>query len=277
MPAVSRETWPAGVSSACRFGMRVLAVANQKGGVGKTTTTVNLGAALARRGHRTVVVDLDPQGNLTAALGLTLDEELSVYDALVDGEPLAAVIRETQTPDLLVCPSDPSLSGADLELASDETDPQRRASRLRECIAAYAGTEPAVSFVLLDCPPSLGLLTVNALVAADAVLVPMQCEYFSMQGLARLLDTVERVAAAWNPGLDVAGVLFNMVDRRTNLTRQVIEQVRREFGARVFASEIPRSVRLAEAPSYGVPLQSHDPRSPASGIYSELAAEVMAR
>ena len=257
--------------------MRVLAIANQKGGVGKTTTTVNLGAALAQRGHRTVVVDLDPQGNLTAALGLRLDEGLSVYDTLVDGEPLGAVVRTTSTSDLLACPSDPSLAGADLELAADEPDPKRRASRLRECLATYGVERPGVAFVLLDCPPSLGLLTVNALVAADAVLVPMQCEYFSMQGLARLLDTVERVAGSWNPDLELAGVLFNMVDRRTNLTRQVIEEVRREFGARVFQSEIPRSVRLAEAPSHGIPLQSHDPRSPAAGIYSELVSEVMAR
>lgn len=258
--------------------MRVLAVANQKGGVGKTTTTLNLGVALARGGRRTVVVDLDPQGNLTTSLGLTLDEDsFSIYDALVDREPLASVVVATSTESLFACPSDPSLAGADLELAGDEPDPRARASRLRSGLADYETAEPGTEFVLLDCPPSLGLLTVNALVAADAVLVPMQCEFFAMQGLSRLLDTVDRIAASWNPGLELAGVLFNMVDRRTNLARQVIEEVRRVLGAQVFAAEIPRSVRIAEAPSHAVPLHLHDPRARAVGIYSDLAREVVAR
>lgn len=258
--------------------MRVLAIANQKGGVGKTTTTVNLGAALAREGHRSVLVDLDPQANLTTSLDLSLSgERLSVYDVLVDREPFARTLLETGTPDLLACPSEPSLAGADLELAADEPDLRRRASRLRESLRAFAARDRSAAFVLIDCPPSLGLLTVNALVAADAVVVPMQSEFFAMDGLARLLETVRRIHLAWNPALELLGVCFTMVDRRTNLSRQVIAEVKRELGELVFHSEVPRSVRAAEAPSFGLPLHLYDPRGKASAAYSELAQEVLAR
>ena len=258
--------------------MKTLAIANQKGGVGKTTTTVNLGASLAERGHRSLVVDLDPQGNLTTSLDLKFDENhLSVYDAVVDGEPLRNIVRETATPDLAACPADPSLAGADLELSADEPDLARRAARLRACLRDYAEFDQRVEYILLDCPPSLGLLTVNALVAADAVIVPMQCEFFSMQGLSRLLSTMERIAGSWNPRLELCGVLFTMVDRRTNLTNQVIEEVRSRLGDRVFRSEVPRSVRLAESPSFGVPVGRHAPSSSGAAAYSALAGEVLAR
>lgn len=258
--------------------MRVLAVANQKGGVGKTTTTVNLGAALAEAGHRCLVVDLDPQGNLTTSLDLKIeDDSYSIYDAIVDGEPLARTVMDTGVENLTACPADPSLAGADLELAADEPDPQRRASRLRDRLTDYATTAPDTEFVLLDCPPSLGLLTVNALVAADAVLVPMQCEFFAMQGLSRLLNTVARIRESWNPTLELLGVVFTMVDRRTNLSQQVIAEVRRELPGQVLHSEVPRSVRLAEAPSFGLPVHLYDPRSRAVAAYSELAREVLAR
>ena len=258
--------------------MRVVAIANQKGGVGKTTTTVNLGAALAGEGHRSVLVDLDPQANLTTSLDLQLSgEQLSVYDVLVDREPFARTLMETGTPNLLACPSEPSLAGADLELAAEEPDLHRRASRLRRSLAAFAAHHPPAAFVLLDCPPSLGLLTVNALVAADAVLVPMQSEFFAMQGLARLLETVRRIRLAWNPALRVLGVCFTMVDRRTNLARQVIGEVKRELGPLVFRSEVPRSVRAAEAPSFGLPLHLYDPRGKAAAAYSQLAREVLER
>ena len=274
--------------------MKTLAIANQKGGVGKTTTTVNLGASLAERGHRCLLVDLDPQGNLTTSLDLQLDEnQLSIYDAIVDGEPLGNIIRETPTPNLLACPSDPSLAGADLELSAEEPDLHRRASRLRRSLEALGesarpterptdtptagqpGGDP--EYVLLDCPPSLGLLTVNALVAADAIIVPMQCEFFSMQGLSRLLSTMDRIAQAWNPRLELFGVLFTMVDRRTNLANQVMGEVRSKLGDRVFRSEVPRSVRLAESPSFGVPVLRHAPNSSGAAAYSALAGEVLAR
>ncbi len=256
--------------------MRVLAIANQKGGVGKTTTAVNLGASLAEQGRRCLLVDLDPQGNLTASLGASLPEDgFSTYDALVDREPLANTLLRTATPGLVVAPSDPSLAAADLALAEDESDPGKRASRLREALAQLAEDGPAFDFVLLDCPPSLGLLTVNALVAADRVLVPMPCEFFAMQGLARVLDTVGRVRDAWNPGLDVGGILFTMVDRRTRLAHEVIREVRERFGPRVLAAEIPRSVRIAEAPSFGTPVLAHDGRSAGSLAYRELARELL--
>lgn len=261
-----------------RFPMRVLAVANQKGGVGKTTTTVNLGAALAEHGRRCLVMDLDPQANLTANLDLGIPEDgYSTYDVIVDREPLAAAVLRTGTPDLLACPSDPSLAGVDLDLAAEEPDPGERASRLRRSLAEFTRADPAVRVVLLDCPPSLDLLTVNALVAADEVLVPMQCEFLAMQGLSRLLDTVDRIRGSWNPGLDPVRVFFTMVDRRTNLTRQVMAEVRRSLGARVLRAEIPRSVRVAEAPSFGLPLGRYDARSPAAAAYSELAREVISR
>lgn len=258
--------------------MRILAVVNQKGGVGKTTTTVNLGAALAMSGHRSLVVDLDPQSNLTTSLGLQIAEDgYSVYDVLVDREPLGRAVLDTELPNLIACPSDPSLAAADLQIAADDPDPERRALRLRGSLSDYTRDAPSTEFVLLDCPPSLGLLTVNALVAADAVVVPMQCEFFAMQGLSRLLDTVTRIGRSWNPGLELLGVLFTMVDRRTNLARDVIAEVRGKLGDRVFGTIVPRSVRAAEAPSYGVPLQIHDPRSRVAAAYADLAREVLSR
>lgn len=258
--------------------MRVFAVANQKGGVGKTTTAVNLGAALAEGGRRCLVVDLDPQASLTTNLDLRIPEDgYSAYDVIVDQEPLAAAVLETGTPGLVACPSDPSLAGVDLDLAAEEPDPEKRASRLRRSLAEFAREDPAIRQVLLDCPPSLDLLTVNALVAADEVLVPMQCEFLAMQGLSRLLDTVDRIRSSWNPRLDLIRVFFTMVDRRTNLTRQVMAEVRKKLGARVLRAEIPRSVRVAEAPSFGLPLGSYDARSPAAAAYSELAREVITR
>ena len=258
--------------------MRILAVVNQKGGVGKTTTTVNLGAALAISGHRCLVVDLDPQSNLTTSLGLQIAEDgYSIYDVLVDREPLGSAVVDADIPNLMACPSDPSLAAADLQIAADDPDPHHRALRLRNSLSDFARDEAGAEFVLLDCPPSLGLLTVNALVAASAVLVPMQCEFFAMQGLSRLLDTVSRIGRSWNPGLDLLGVLFTMVDRRTNLARDVIAEVRGKLGDRVFDSIVPRSVRAAEAPSYGLPLQLYDPRSRVAVAYADLAQEVLSR
>ena len=258
--------------------MRILAVVNQKGGVGKTTTTVNLGTALAIRGHRCLVVDLDPQSNLTTSLGLQIaDDGYSVYDVLVDQEPLVRAVVDTDIPNLIACPSDPSLAAADLQIAADDPDPHHRALRLRQSLADFAKDDGTVDFALLDCPPSLGLLTVNALVAARSVLVPMPSEFFAMQGLSRLLDTMAQIGHTWNPGLDLLGVLFTMVDRRTNLARDVIAEVRDRLGDRVFDTIVPRSVRAAEAPSYGLPLQVYDPRSKVAVAYADLAQEVLSR
>ena len=258
--------------------MRILAVTNQKGGVGKTSTTVNLGAALASAGHRSLVVDLDPQSNLTTSLGLEIGEDgYSIYDALVDGEPLARTVLETNIPNLIACPSDPSLASADLQIAADDPDRKSRALRLHRSLVEFARDDPTTDFALLDCPPSLGLLTVNALVAAESILVPMQCEFFAMQGLSRLLETVARIGDAWNPGLGLLGVVFTMVDRRTNLSRDVMAEVRSKLGDRVFRTIVPRSVRVAEAPSYGLPMQTYDPRSKATVAYSALAEEVLSR
>ncbi len=258
--------------------MRVLALANQKGGVGKTTTAVNLGAALALGGQRCLLMDLDPQGNLTASLGARLAEDgFSTYDTLVDREPIANTLAPTGVPGLEIAPSDPSLAAADLALAADESDPRARASRLRDALGTFAAADPGFDFVLLDCPPSLGLLTINALVAADGVLAPIPCEFFAMQGLARLCDTVRRIGEDWNPGLDITGILFTMVDRRTRLAHEVMQQVRERFGDRVLESEIPRSVRVAEAPSFGLPVLTHDRRSAAAQAFVALAREIRAR
>ena len=239
---------------------------------------MNLGAALAISGHRCLVVDLDPQSHLTISLGLQIAEDgYSIYDVLVDREPLGRAVVDTGIPNLIACPSDPSLAAADLQIAADDPDPHHRALRLRNSLSNVARDAAASEFVLLDCPPSLGLLTVNALVAASAVVVPMQCEFFAMQGLSRLLDTVNRIGRSWNPGLDLLGVLFTMVDRRTNLARDVIAEVRRKLGARVFDSTVPRSVRAAEAPSHGLPLHLYDPRSRVAVAYADLAQEVLGR
>ena len=200
----------------------MLAIVNQKGGVGKTTTAINLGASLAAEQRRCLLMDLDPQGNLTSSLGIGLAEDgFSTYDIVVDREPIANSLARSEVPGLALAPSDPSLAAADLALADEEPDPRARALRLRSALEEWEATDPGFDFVLLDCPPSLGLLTINALVAADGVLVPMQCEFFAMQGLARLLDTVRRIGEDWNPGLGLAGIIFTMVDRRTRLTQEV--------------------------------------------------------
>ncbi len=256
--------------------MRVLAVANQKGGVGKTTTAINLGASLVLEGKQCLLMDLDPQGNLTSSLGVRLAEDgFSTYDTLVDREPIANTMVPAGVPGLVIAPSDPSLAAADLALAADEPEPRARASRLREALEQLAATGSGFDFVLLDCPPSLGLLTINAMVAADGVLVPMPCEFFAMQGLARVLDTVRRIGGDWNPGLEITGILFTMVDRRTRLAHEVIQQVRKRFGDRVLESEIPRSIRVAEAPSFGRSIQAHDRRSAAASAYAALAREIL--
>jgi chromosome partitioning protein len=248
----------------------VLAVANQKGGVGKTTTAVNLGASIADAGYRTLLVDLDPQCNATVALGLPKDGAPSVYDCLSGELNLTAVAIPSGIDGLDVVPSTPDLAGANVELpriSGSETILRERLGRVRD----------RYLFTLLDCPPSLGPLTVNALVAADRVIVPVQTEYFALEGLAQLLDTLSLIQRELNPRLTVLGMILTMHDGRTRLARDVEREVREHFPSLVFDTVVPRNVRLGEAPSFGLPVLRHAPKSAGSAAYLKLAKEVAAR
>jgi chromosome partitioning protein len=250
---------------------QTIACTNQKGGVGKTTTVVNLATYLALLGDRVLVIDLDPQGNATSGFGIdraTL--EGSVYDALVDGRPLAELHVETAVPGLRLVPSSISLAGAEIELAG-ETGRERRLGR---AILAERGTW---DWILVDCPPSLGLLTVNALTGTDAVLIPIQCEYYALEGLTQLIATINLVRDHLNPGLAISGVVLTMFDARTNLSSEVANEVRRHLGDAVFRTVVPRSVRLSEAPSHGLPIALYRPDSKGADAYLALANELRTR
>jgi chromosome partitioning protein len=248
----------------------VYAIANQKGGVGKTTTAVNLAACVAEAGYETLLIDIDPQCNATIALGLGKDAPQTLYDVLIDHVPLREVVADTDIERLHIAPSGPDLAGATVEL------PRMTGSevRLRE---ALAGVRDQYAFTLLDCPPSLGPLTVNALVAADRVIVPVQAEYFALEGLAGLLDTLGLIQRELNPRLTVAGMLLTMYDGRTRLAQDVEREIREHFPELVFDTVIPRNVRLGEAPSFGKPVIHHDPHCAGADAYFELAKEVAAR
>ncbi len=255
---------------------RVFVVANQKGGVGKTTTAVNLAAGLAQHGLRVLVVDLDPQGNASTALGVDHRRgERSSYDVMVDAVPLAEVVQPSpDVPGLFVCAATIDLAGAEIELVSTVA----RENRLRKALAAYdlVGSEGVdrLDFVLIDCPPSLGLLTLNALVAAEEMLIPIQAEYYALEGVGQLLETVELVRANLNPGLRITSVLLTMYDSRTRLSAGVADEVRQHFGDLVLRTAIPRSVRLSEAPSYGQTVMTYEPASPGALSYLEAAREL---
>jgi chromosome partitioning protein len=249
---------------------RTVALANQKGGVGKTTTAINLGASLAACERSVLIIDLDPQGNATSGVGLTRNESSSVYPVLVGETDLRDVIRPTELPTLFIAPSSVDLVGAEMELS----DADEREYRLRNALQSVAGQ---FDYILIDSPPSLGLLTINGLTAADSLLVPLQCEYFALEGVSQLLNTVERVRESLNPRLEIEGIALTMYDDRMNLARQVAEEVRNHFGEKVYKTVIPRNVRLGEAPSFGKPIILYDIRSRGSEAYINLAKEFIAR
>jgi chromosome partitioning protein len=255
-------------------GPRVLVVANQKGGVGKTTTAINLGTALAAVGQSVLIIDLDPQGNASTGLGIPRHErKVSSYDVLISGVSLADAIVPTRIPGLNIVPATVDLSGAEMELVSES----RRNFRLRDALEVFAKENSSVSYVLIDCPPALGLLTVNAMAAAHAVVVPLQCEFFALEGLSQLLKTIERVRANLNPDLEIQGVILTMFDKRNNLSDEVAADVRAHLGDKVYQTIIPRNVRISEAPSHGLPALVYDLRCPGSQAYIKLAGELIQR
>ncbi len=248
---------------------KVIAIANQKGGVGKTTTAVNLSSCLAFKGKKVVIIDIDPQGNTTSGLGIdkkTIDK--SIYDVIINDEKIENALMNTVIDKLYICPSNIQLVGAEVELVSVIS----RETRMK---IAIEGIRDQYDFILIDCPPSLGLLTLNALTASDTILVPIQCEYYALEGLSQLMNTVKLVQRHLNPALDVEGVVLTMFDARTNLSLQVVEDVKKHFRNKVYRTVIPRNVRLSEAPSFGLPIILYDSKSKGAECYLDLAQEVI--
>jgi len=248
---------------------KVIAITNQKGGVGKTTTTINLGACLAGKGKKVLLIDIDPQGNTTSGVGVRKPSiKRCIYDVLVSGLPLDAIILPTEVDNLWIAPASIQLAGAEIELVPSMS----REEKLRQHMQ---GVRDEFDYILIDCPPSLGLLTVNALTTADSVLVPIQCEYYALEGLSQLVNTIKLVQRHLNKGLKLEGALLTMYDPRTNLAAQVVSEVKAYFGSQVYNTIIPRNVRLSEAPSHGKTILDYDPRSKGAETYMQLADEVL--
>lgn len=253
---------------------QIFSVSNQKGGVGKTTTAVNMGTALAAIGKRVLLIDLDPQGNASTGLGiLPQDRELTTFDLIIDGASLSDIAKETVVPNLLVAPGSADLSSVDMELLSDKN----RATKLRDIVRQQSEEFSAFDFVFIDCPPSLNLLTINAMVASDYVLVPLQAEFFALEGLSQLMLTIREVRSSLNPRLRIQGIILTMYDHRNNLAKQVEADVRENLGNLVYQTVVPRNVRLSEAPSHALPALIYDHKCSGSLAYQKLAAELLSK
>ena len=251
---------------------KAIAIFNQKGGVGKTTTNINLSVCLAMKGKKVLVVDIDPQGNTTSGIGLVKRKlQYTIYDVIVNKDfDISKAILHTKTEGLDILPASVDLAGAEIELVNLEG----RERRLKKAIDKV---KPLYDFVFIDCPPSLGLLTINSLTAVDSVLIPIQCEFYALEGVSQLMSTVEMVRKNMNPNIEIEGVILSMFDGRTNLSLQVVQEVKKYFGSKVFSTIIPRNVRLAEAPSYGLPIVKYDPKSKGAKAYQQFATELLRR
>ena len=247
---------------------KVISVANQKGGVGKTTTTINLSTMLAKKGKKVLLIDADPQGNATSGVGAEKDVEFSTYDILATDAGMEQALEKTMIKNLLVCPSDINVAGAEVELVSMMSREQRLKEKLEDIKDSF-------DYILIDCPPSLGLITLNAFTASDSVLIPVQCEYYALEGLGQLINTINLVKKHLNKNLEVEGALLTMYDARTNLSNQVVKEVKKYFGEKVYKTVIPRNVRLSEAPSYGMPITEYDPRSKGAKSYEKFTKEFL--
>ncbi len=250
--------------------MLTIAISNQKGGVGKTTTAINLGACLALSGKRTLIIDIDPQANTTSGLGLSTESEHTIYNALIDENADNGHIKPTIVENLHVLSSDINLAAAEIELSNYENAHYRLKGILNKLRHKF-------DFILIDCPPALGFLTINALVASDSVLIPLQTEYFALEGLGKLMNTINMIRDSYNPSLEIEGLLFTMYDKRTSLSNQVVEEIKKNFTSHVFETVIPRNIRLSEAPSHGLPISLYDTKSKGADAYIDLAREIISR